>query len=119
MISAAVSDTVCEQISLLLSLVSFTHKVKQTYTKEAAYCLNVDLLLRYDKTVNMLFIYLNLILLQPHIKLPKRSVGDDSGETTYSLPPMFLVSLEAFSFFLLQTGVCSVLAHTFQSNKMR
>lgn len=41
-------------ISRSFHIASFTQKVKHTYTKEAAYCLNVDLLLRYDRTMNIL-----------------------------------------------------------------
>ena len=56
-------STVCVHISLINMLImnrsfyiaSFTHVVKQTYAKEAAHGLNVVLLSKYEKTMNILF----------------------------------------------------------------
>lgn len=80
-------------INCFFHIASFTHKVKQTYAKEAAYCLNVDLLLRYDRTMNLILweilpstarLFLYKICADIHC------VGDDVGTAQKTKIKIFL-----------------------------
>lgn len=116
-------------------IASFTHKVKQTYTKEAAYCLNVDLLLRYDKSMNIfsfgtLFCTTTLLVCDGKCTHTKKYIyiianwgGDKSRDNlqSSSFNVSFHISLETFHLLFSRSGggcsVVTAVAHVIRGQR--